>query len=79
MTTLTLHITNQDILPALIDTLKRFNGVSSVDPTDCTFTDPTLLDKKISKGISEYKQGKGYKMLDDETMDEFIDRLISEP
>ena len=59
MTTLTLHITNQDILPALIDTLKRFNGVSIVDPTDCTFTDPTLLDKKISKGISEYKQGKG--------------------
>ena len=48
-------------------------------PNDCTSNNPTLLDKKISKGISEYKEGKGYKMLDDETMDEFIDRLINEP
>ena len=78
MTTLTLHITNQDILPSLIDTLKHFNGVSIVTPNDCTSNNPTLLDKKISKGISEYKEGKGYKMLDDETMDEFIDRLINE-
>ena len=55
MTTLTLHITNQDILPALIDTLKRFNGVSIVDPTDCTFTDPTLLDKNYG---SRSKKGE---------------------
>ena len=72
MTTLTLHITNQDILPSLIDTLKHFNGVSIVTPNDCTSNNPTLLDKKISKGISEYKEGKGYKMLDDEAMDEKV-------
>ena len=79
MTTLTLHITNQDILPSLIDTLKHFNGVSIVTLNYCTSNNPTLLDKKISKSISEYKESKGYKMLDDETMDEFIDRLINEP
>ena len=44
MTTLTLHITNQDILPSLIDTLKHFNGVSIVTPNDCTSNNPTLLD-----------------------------------
>lgn len=49
MTTLTLHITNQDILPSLIDTLKHFNGVSIVTPNDCTSNNPTLLEKKNLK------------------------------
>ena len=52
MTTLTLHITNQDILPSLIDTLKHFNGVSIVTPNDCTSNNPTLLDKKKSQKVS---------------------------
>ena len=63
MTTLTLHITNQYILPSLIDTLKHFNGVSIVTPNDCTSNNPTLLDKKSQKVSRNTRKAKDTRCL----------------
>jgi hypothetical protein len=36
------------------------------------------LDAKIRKGIAEYEQGHVHRMNDDESMDDFLGRMINE-
>ena len=40
--------------------------------------DSELLDAKIRKGIAEYEQGHVHRMNADESMDDFLGRMINE-
>lgn len=45
---------------------------------DDSLVDSEVLKAKIARGIAEYEQGKAIAMSQGETMDDFLNRLISD-
>lgn len=79
MTTLTLNVQNESILPSLKKILKAIPGIQVIQHRDKK-KDPTLMTKeeffaKIDRAEEQFKKGKCHTMLPGETLDEFLKRL----
>lgn len=79
MTTLTVNVQNESILPIIKKVLKAFPGIKVIQHREKK-KDPTLMTKeeffaKIDHSKKQFEEGKYHTMLPGETFDEFRKRI----
>lgn len=79
MTTLTVDVQNDNILPIIKKVLKAFPGIKVIQRREKK-TDPTLMTKeeffaKIDRSRKQFEEGKYHTMLPGESFDDFLKRI----
>lgn len=79
MTTLTVNVQNESILPSLKKILNAIPGIKVIQHREKK-QDPTLMTKdefysKIDRSKKQFEEGKYQTMLPGETLDEFLKRV----